>query len=165
MAEGIDLSHLDEDHLEKFRTDGVHGIAAFVTQLGTLTSTAPQAGSNITMILLSRALEKPSDPFASNPPQFGRLALNDDKEETPVNGTPFIKYMTSCSTSLAGILAKQKTLFGEIDGELIKTIKDLKEAQNESLDDIKGQDFLDDWKDVNQVFAPPTTTTPPPATA
>ncbi|NBM18427.1 type VII secretion system-associated protein [Streptomyces sp. GC420] len=156
MAEEIDLSHLDKDHLEKFRKDDVHGIAAFIRQLEILTSTAPGTGANTTMVLLSRSLENPADPFAVSRPQFGRLAQNDDKEETPVNATPFIKYLTSCSGSLAKILSSQKTLFTEIDDELIKTVKDMGEAQNESLDDIKGQDFLDDWKDVGNALTPKT---------
>ncbi|MGW6705892.1 type VII secretion system-associated protein [Streptomyces sp. NPDC054956] len=165
MAEGIDLSHLDKDSLEKFRTDSLEGVAAFLARLATLTSTAPAAGVPTPVPLLARALADPDGPWAPNPPRFGRLRTNDAKEETPIDGTPFVKFMTNSSTSLGAILTKQRTLFTEIDDELIHTIKELGDAQGESLDGITGQDFLTDWKDVNGVFTPdkkPAPPTPPP---
>ncbi|MFJ1569243.1 type VII secretion system-associated protein [Streptomyces erythrochromogenes] len=154
MAEGIDLSHLDKDSLEKFRTDSLEGVAAFLARLATLTSTAPSTDAVTPVPLLARALTDPDGPWAPNPPRLGRLRTNDAKEETPVDGTRLVKFMTDSAASLGTILTKQRTLFTEIDDELIHTIKELGDAQDESLDGINGQDFLADWKDVNGVFTP-----------
>ncbi|AWZ05306.1 MULTISPECIES: type VII secretion system-associated protein [unclassified Streptomyces] len=161
MADGTDLSHLDKDSLEKFRTDSLDGIAAFVARLKTLTSTGQEAGPIASMESLARTMGNLATPFMTTPPRFGRLGTNDDKEETPIDGTPLVKFMGSTSTSLAAILTKQRILFTEIDDELIQTIKELGDAQSESLDGITGADFLVDWKDVNQAFTPDKPAPPP----
>uniref|UniRef100_A0AAU2K057 Type VII secretion system-associated protein n=1 Tax=Streptomyces sp. NBC_00049 TaxID=2903617 RepID=A0AAU2K057_9ACTN len=162
MAEGTDLSHLDKDSLEKFRTDSLNGIAAFVARLTTLTSTDPAVSPIASMELLSRVVKTPDTPYTTTPPRFGRLGTNDAKDETPIDGTPLVGFIESAAVSLAEILVKQRKLFAEIDDELIQTIKELGNAQSESLDGITGADFLLDWKDVNQVFTPDKPPTPPP---
>lgn len=67
MAEGTDLSHLDKDSLEKFRTDSLNGIAAFVARLTTLTSTDPAVSPIASMELLSRVVKTPDTPYTTTP--------------------------------------------------------------------------------------------------
>ncbi|WP_406382978.1 type VII secretion system-associated protein [Streptomyces sp. NBC_01618] len=153
MAEGIDLSHLDEDHLKKFVNDGTNGIQAFIDALGNLQKTDKIPAGLWTMLRLSSALTQKGVYFAEGP-QLGKLAVSDEDMKTPISAVAFMKYISDSATSLNGIIEDQGTLFGDIKKALLATIKDMAETQQGTLDDIKGQDLLNDWKQIDKDLSP-----------
>jgi len=152
----VDLSHLDPDSLQKFIDDQTGGVAAFVTALGNLKNDAPPL---VAMTTLVSALANPAQLFMKGGPQLGNLALDDGKADGPITATGLLAYMQASADSFKVVVNDQATLFDDIKRNLGTTIASMKEAQQNSLDLVEGERFLNDFHNVEADLAPKTTKT------
>ncbi|WP_335937617.1 type VII secretion system-associated protein [Streptomyces sp. PTD5-9] len=162
MPSTVDLSHLDPDSLQKFIDDKTDGVAAFVTALADLkTDTHPTDGTValVSMTTLVSALANPAQLFMKGGPQLGNLALSDGKADGPITATGLLAYMQTSADSFKTVVNDQAKLFDDIRLNLGTTIDSMKTAQQESLDQVEGQRFLNDLHNVEADLAPKTTKT------
>ncbi|MFS0696550.1 type VII secretion system-associated protein [Streptomyces nitrosporeus] len=145
-----DLSHLDTETLRKFLDTDVEGFVKLLTDLIGDTPQHDVAG----MGSLAAQFESMKIGYVKTALKVGRLAAADDKATGPLSIAPFISYLASSSTSLAGVEKDQLKLFTDIKRELGAVITDMEKTQKDSLEDIESQKFLNDLRTVDTGLAP-----------
>ncbi|MER5888282.1 type VII secretion system-associated protein [Streptomyces sp. NPDC001941] len=148
------LTRLDLDTLRTFVDNDVRD--GFVKLLAALQEDAVADGPNPHGVPSMRnLLAQFSDPvhgFTSAQFKLGRLA-NADGKLGPLTALPLMSALKTSTTELSTVVDDQKRLFDDIKTNLETVMESMKKAQQDSLDDIDSQSFLNDLRNVDTDLA------------
>lgn len=141
-----DLTHLDSAALTAFADQDLATFAGDLKKLGEDNGTPSLKGlRDGTTTATTEGLVKPL--------AIGLMATDGGGH---IDGAGFTKAVGSGIDALVGILDQQKKLFDDIDSNLRTTITDLLKTQGSNLADIKAEDFMKDFSDVDGDFGKST---------
>ncbi|MGW7416900.1 type VII secretion system-associated protein [Streptomyces sp. NPDC054863] len=157
-----DLSHLDIETLKKFATDDV---GAFITLLKALgqEGNAGSVGGAPSMGALKGQLDNPAILYTETTLVVGLLGNKEGKNGN-ISVDPLMTYTKAAATALEAIEVKQQSIFQHISDNFLKSlIPRMEAAKQKSLEDIKSQSFLNDFRNLDVDLAPAAPSPPPPA--
>ena len=139
------LTHLDSPELKSFRENDVAGFISDLDKIQKDDAAGVQAVKSI-----AEGRTTPETLWYAGTSGHPAVPIGLMGADDSAHGQSLLKSIMTAATSVAGVLDRQQTLFGEIDRNLTETIDTLLKSQGDSLSSINAQKMLDAFRDVDQ---------------